>query len=229
MFLYIFILILIVYLLFFYKPPPPIFKAVKENRAIVIFFRGTKLDSYKNILTDVSILKKDIKHGSVHEGFLNAYSTIKEKVRNAVKEAREKCPNCDVIITGHSLGGALSIMCATDLYDQNLIIPSKTYVYTIGSPRIGNKKFAVWFSNTFPNTYRITKENDIVSKLPSSILGYVHVGREVFFKEDNKDPIICNFGEDENCNKGTDFKIIKGIEDHLDYLDEGIEKCPYKE
>lgn len=49
-----------------------------------------------------------------------------------------KAQKNELVITGHSLGGALSTLAAFDF--NNLGI--KTNLITFGSPRVGNEKFA---------------------------------------------------------------------------------------
>ena len=72
-------------------------------------------------------------------------------------------PNFKVVFTGHSLGGALSTMAALDYYDKyggGAI--RNAYLYTYGSPKVGNKVFADWFSSLpFGGIYRLAHVSDI--------------------------------------------------------------------
>jgi predicted lipase len=56
-------------------------------------------------------------------------------------------------------------------------------VYTYGSPRVGNKEFANYYSKEVPKTNRVINNNDIVPKSPSSLLGYKHVGYKIHVLE----------------------------------------------
>lgn len=51
--------------------------------------------------------------------------------------------NSKIILTGHSLGGALSVMAAA--YLQNLY-NNVLCLYTLGQPRVGNDKFAAFMT-----------------------------------------------------------------------------------
>jgi pimeloyl-ACP methyl ester carboxylesterase len=72
-----------------------------------------------------------------------------------------------LIITGHSLGGAVATIIAANLQDhiQNL------HLVTFGSPRPGGKRFAKRLR--VPH-YRFVHGKDVVPHLPSSILGFRH-------------------------------------------------------
>ena len=67
------------------------------------------------------------------------------------------------MVTGHSLGAALATFCAVDI--MRTIKPKTTvYLYTFGSPRVGNQKFADYVFTLFPDGKysRITHYDDIV-------------------------------------------------------------------
>lgn len=45
------------------------------------------------------------------------------------------------MLTGHSLGAALSTMCAADMVNHGV---TDFLWYNYGSPRVGNKSFSEW-------------------------------------------------------------------------------------
>ena len=53
------------------------------------------------------------------------------------------------------------------------------FVYTMGSPRIGNVKFASIVRQKIKNNYRIELDGDVVTCLPPPYLLYQHVGDQV--------------------------------------------------
>jgi hypothetical protein len=59
------------------------------------------------------------------------------KVKNAVSTLKKKYTVSSILVTGHSLGGALSVFAAMDLKKNGLGV-SSTYLYTFGQPRTGN-------------------------------------------------------------------------------------------
>ena len=51
----------------------------------------------------------------VHSGFKTQYQSIKDKVRQYVSEKCDQYQPRKLLITGHSLGGALATLCSLDL------------------------------------------------------------------------------------------------------------------
>jgi predicted lipase len=74
----------------------------------------------------------------VHEGFTDAFESVKQKFRDQVDIMRKRYPKAKLMITGHSLGGALAIMASADLIYQKIPIDQ---IYTFGQPRVGNRAF----------------------------------------------------------------------------------------
>jgi len=57
-------------------------------------------------------------HWQVHHGFYSAYhnTTVRPAVLDAVKRAKESYgANLNIMVTGHSMGGAMASFCALDL------------------------------------------------------------------------------------------------------------------
>jgi hypothetical protein len=93
----------------------------------------------------------------VHEGFLQDFEAIDLAVTSNVKTlmegrigARPEGPR--VWITGHSLGGALAILCAYQFAKQRLPVAG---VYTFGQPRVGNADFAKAYDATVAQASRL--------------------------------------------------------------------------
>ena len=76
----------------------------------------------------------------------------------------------DIMITGHSLGGALSIICAVDVYLDftGNLINSRTH-YAFASPRVGDDVFSQYYSVTVSG-FNVINSEDIIPQIPSSIL-----------------------------------------------------------
>ena len=68
----------------------------------------------------------------VHSGFYKAYTDARTELRYTLKSYLENYPGAEFHITGHSLGGALSVLAAVDLMDMVEI----SSVYTFGQPRV---------------------------------------------------------------------------------------------
>ena len=74
-----------------------------------------------------------------HYGFTQMWDTFKEEIIDYASTLHKKYPTSSMLITGHSLGAALSTLCA---YDMKFALPSiDIYLYNIGSPRVGNTAF----------------------------------------------------------------------------------------
>ncbi|KAI3870957.1 hypothetical protein MKW92_026846 [Papaver armeniacum] len=96
-----------------------------------------------------------------------------------------KDENVSVILTGHSLGASLAILCAFDLVENGLSkIPVTAIVF--GSPQIGDKAFTDKVK-TFTNLRVLHVKNtiDLIPLYPSALLGFAYTGTEF---EDSNNP-----------------------------------------
>lgn len=100
------------------------YTAISHQKALIIIaFRGTR--NFNNWVNNLLFAKAD-KHpfqsapddARVHYGFLKDYRLIKDDVYKRLIPLAQIYPDYDVLIIGHSLGGALSVICAMDLIDQ---------------------------------------------------------------------------------------------------------------
>lgn len=81
-----------------------------------------------------------------------------------------------IMLTGHSLGGALTTYTAADI----ALLPTppaaaNLQIYSIASPRVGDQTFVNAFNTKVINNFRIYNIRDYVPTLPPEDLGYVHV------------------------------------------------------
>ncbi|KAK0608448.1 hypothetical protein LWI29_030722 [Acer saccharum] len=203
--------------------------------AVVIAFRGTQEHSIQNWIEDLFWKQLDLNYpdmpdAMVHHGFYSAYhnTTIRPGILNAVKRAKEIYGDLKIIVTGHSMGGAMAAFCALDLTvnheNQNI------KVMTFGQPRIGNAVFATYYSQLVPDTIRVTNEHDIVPHLPPYYTyfpqkTYHHFAREVWLYNIGLGSLVYNVekicdesGEDPTCSRSV---TGNSISDHLVYY--GVE------
>lgn len=203
----------------------------KDLNAIVIAFRGTQEHSIQNWVEDLYWKQLDLNYpgmpdAMVHHGFYFAYhnTTIRPCVINAVKRAKQLYGDIDIMVTGHSMGGAMAAFCGLDLTVNHEA--GKVKVVTFGQPRIGNAAFVSYYSKLVPDTIRITNEHDIVAHLPPfyshfAQKTYHHFPREVWLYHVGFGSLVymvekvCDAsGEDPDCSRSV---AGNSILDHLEY------------
>lgn len=200
---------------------------------IFVSFRGTEKTSVKNWLTNLNIGKDPFPglptNVQVHQGFLGAYKDVQAQVLAAIAKANTACPDCRILLTGHSLGGSLATIAAADLITKKYAA-DRLSLYTFGSPRVGNDVFVTWFNGLLKDSFRITHADDAVIHVPFENMGFTHVGFNIHypnafkFANDAANQRFCGWLEtDKNCqSKGIGFNIFKigdAISQHLKYLD----------
>jgi hypothetical protein len=121
----------------------------------VIVFRGTQINSIKDIKSD---LKADLVPakggGRIHRGFKAAY----EKIDKLLSEDLKQAGTTPVYITGHSLGGALAMVATRYLCNDSL-----GATYTFGCPRVADDDF---FKCIKTPVYRVVNAADGVARVP---------------------------------------------------------------
>ena len=206
----------------------------KSNSSVVVAFRGTLRKDIENILTDLDFIKKrnvswlEYESIGVASGFLDAYESVQQEARSAVAKAASMCPSCDtLLVTGHSLGGALATLCAIDIASLHLV-KLDLQVYTLGSPRVGDTLFAYLYNYLVPKTYRIVNQDDLVPHLPAQDFGFLHVPTEAWIPPGDSPSqiVICSStAEDPSCSDSVN-PINYSIDDHLDYFNLQLDPSP---
>lgn len=139
----------------------------------------TKIDFIKNEVSykrtnNNQTVYKDGTPSLIHSGFYEDYISVREQIYAWLEGEGSNLRK--IIISGRSLGGALSTVCAYDLsYKGNLNIVH----YSFASPRVGNPVFANRFNQQVPYSIRVYNNSDHVCDLPFSVFGneiYEHVG-----------------------------------------------------
>lgn len=133
------------------------FIAFNDEYAVLIF-RGTEATSIKDIRTDTRArLVTSTSNGLVHEGFQEAFNSIKETINQRLKS--DVLKGKPLYVAGHSLGGALATIATRDLKPPVKIAAC----YTFGSPRVGNEN---WINRIKSPVYRLVNAADSVTMLP---------------------------------------------------------------
>jgi len=182
---------------------------------IIVGFRGTNLESILNWITDFEFWQTtpypNVTGAEVHYGWYTAYSNVQGIVVPVVTALRKSYPNLPIVTTGHSLGGALAILCAIDLIQQGI---QQVQVVDFGQTRVGNEVFAQYFDQNVP-CCRVVNQADLIPHYPTELFNYYHVATEVWFPSNVTDFVYCNGGEDPNCSDSVWF-LSPG--DHTTYL-----------
>ena len=144
----------------------------------------------------------------------------RSKIRAAVAGHLQHNPAAEIMITGHSLGGALATLCFLDLERTLGVKVSFAPLYIYGAPRVGNAAFAAYSASRGVPIFRVVHNRDPVPHLPFEAWGYVHPPREVFFDGPQESYVVCDeSGEDATCS--DQFWVMPGLAhvgDHLEYL-----------
>jgi len=119
----------------------------------------------------------------IHRGFASAYASIAPrlitKLQSLLIERRRP-----VFLTGHSLGGALAMICSFDVHTRLGLPASEILVSTFGAPRAANESFRSVYDSHIPTCWRVVVGPDVVAKLPK--VGYKHVGKKVLLTRDGE-------------------------------------------
>lgn len=152
-----------------------------ENEHAYIVFRGT--DGVEDIPTNIDVRYSDWTCGGraskVHKGFSDQYSFVRKAILRQIE--RKKKHLREITVTGHSLGGALATLAASDI--AYMFRDKRIHCHTFGSPRVGNEAFRKHFENVVASSWRVFNREDPVCLVPMSHR-FVHVGSGVCIKDD---------------------------------------------
>lgn len=121
---------------------------------IIIAFRGTngKFFDWLNNFAAFQInyqnyTDKQNRQVKVHAGFYNAFISIKEQMKDYLIQLQNEYPKAKIYLTGHSKGGAMTVLMSTYLQLLNLQNGQHTIsqIVTFGAPRLGNEAFKSWY------------------------------------------------------------------------------------
>ncbi|TKR96097.1 hypothetical protein L596_010165 [Steinernema carpocapsae] len=221
------------------------FTAISHSaKAVIISFRGTAefLQLAQEAIKTVIFPDTFIAGGKVSRYFYEAYKKVWESgLKDDYLELRNKYPDYEIWVTGHSLGGAMASLCAATLVHLGQANPEKLKLLTFGAPRIGDKAFVDVHEALVLYSYRVVHNRDIVPHVPPEFFpdswlldGYLHTKSEVWYANDmspGSDFIVCNSGESWWCSDRD--LITLSISDHLHYFqheemmpDFGEDGCP---
>ena len=138
----------------------------------VVCCRGTEPNEWNDIQADLDAVTDAAETvGRVHRGFKREVDDLWPRLEQALVSNERT-----LWFTGHSLGGAMTAICAGRCRLSH-IRSTPTGVFTFGSPRVGNKRYVNHIEMRY---FRWVNNNDIVPRTPPSWFGYRHAGTEVY-------------------------------------------------
>jgi Lipase (class 3) len=171
-----------------------------ETNKYVLAIRGTEgWEEWFDDFVSTMILVPLNDFGKVGDGFLKIYQTLRvvcpltgedqggeslEREGSFAKQVAAAIRRCtaepsNVVLTGHSLGGALATLYVADhiaVQPSGITIP---LICTFASPKVGDYDFAVKFNDLGVTSWRIVDEPDPIPMLP--LVGFYHVQTEYPF------------------------------------------------
>ena len=120
--------------------------------------------------------------GNVNYFFNNGFTLLwNAGLKDAFLTLKNKYPDYQILVTGHSLGAAEATICAGTISALKYVEPSKILLMAFGSPRVGDKAFADAFPKLVREAYRVVHRKDLIPHLPpEGLLGYIHIASEVW-------------------------------------------------
>ena len=138
--------------------------------AVVVSFRGTE-NNLGDWLGNLTVFTTSRNYGKVHGGFLIGFDVVRRQLETLLQQFPER----HILLTGHSLGGALALVAAAEWQDDFPIAG----IYTFGQPAVGKGDFAPFINKHYDKKYfRIVNDDDIVPRIPPT---FDHAGKLVHF------------------------------------------------
>ncbi|KAJ1913429.1 hypothetical protein H4219_005222 [Mycoemilia scoparia] len=164
-------------------PPAQGFVATNDARKeIIIAAKGTK--ELFQFIMDTEMLMLTIfdkvfgSAGKAHLGFGRGFVSSKAHIYEVLPKLIHDHPDYSIVVTGHSLGGAMSSLAIRELYTLYPDIRDRLKLYTYGEPRVGDLAFADDFNSMKIPAYRIVNDADIVPHYGLQAMLYVHHDQE---------------------------------------------------
>lgn len=165
-----------------------------------------------------------------YEFYLNGFRTdFLAKIKGYL--ATTQYANYNMIFTGHSLGGAMTVHAAADFVLSGLGNNRQVRIYTYGQPRVGGNKFSEAVHSKVTEWYRVVHNKDVVAHIPPCLpdldhsclkdgpLPYYpyHSPEEIYYDEPCSHFKACSLtnGEDPSCSND---ELNTSVPDHLVYF-----------
>ncbi|DAA75214.1 TPA_exp: putative Lipase [Trichophyton benhamiae CBS 112371] len=221
-------------------------------KRIIVSFRGTY--SIVNAIADLSVAPQvyvpypngkehpyaKCDNCTAHGGFMRSWENTRPEIIPDLIEAMMKYPDYQLVVTGHSLGGAVAALGSLEFKLRGW----NPHVTTFGEPRIGNQALADYFDKVFglnstaPSNAglgydlhlpyrRVTHTNDPVPLLPPPSLDYRMHSGEIFITKVDVPPAItdlrvCYGPTDPTCISEEEQEYVRKLQDALPWMPSGM-------
>jgi triacylglycerol lipase len=138
-----------------------------QGTTLYVVIRGTQKPL--EWLDDASILPQTFRPnwGNSTLGFLAIYNQLSPQILQVVQQQKALNTYSEIVVTGHSLGAALAVLAAADIFINT---QDKPLTYTFCGPRTGDATFVTAFAASSIECWRIFNTEDIVPDLPLATL-----------------------------------------------------------
>ena len=225
----------------------------RTDACMVLAFRGSQeiRDWYTNFNTQLRnfTIRRAGKttlssyKGNVHTGFFLGWASIERAVlaqieRWQTEALKSQQPLPPLVVTGHSLGGALATMAAASLHENGIDVAG---LYTFGQPRVGDLRFTRQLNrNLEGKVFRFVNNNDVVPHIPppfslrNPLRLYGHLGSVKYFN--SKGLLVANYKAINRAldsllglgkslfESGFDLIADHGMPYYISYLDKAMEE-----
>ncbi|WVQ81503.1 hypothetical protein IAT38_003627 [Cryptococcus sp. DSM 104549] len=174
----------------------PSYFIATTNGETVVAIAGTNVANGFSIAVDVdfplvSVNTSRFPGGSglkAHQGFNGAFERMADPILAAVKAAGSS----KVLVTGHSLGGALTLLTSTFLQKalgSGVTVTAKAFA----APRVGNQAWANYVDATLgSNQQHLVNFNDDVPHVPPREWGFRQSSNEIWIHADGTTYTACS-------------------------------------
>ncbi|KAF0529903.1 alpha/beta-hydrolase [Gigaspora margarita] len=197
-----------------------------KDREIVVTFRGTA--DLGNILKDIEFIQWPYAYAStsiplpsilpgdyVHYGFYTMFLDFQTPIRNNISTLIKQYPNYQIVVTGHSFGGALALFTALDI--KQFFVGINPFLYTYGEPRVGNSNFASFVNNALSFIRRVINQAELVPHIPYTLgwIEYVHHKGEIWIANSAANAAVECLGVENNLCSSSVNEIDWNFDDHF--------------
>ena len=158
---------------------------VSSDEYHLLVFRGTKLP--QDWMTDLActpvrfdwVFNGGPAIGEIHAGFGHC---LADRLSAIISALSSRDLNKPLLITGHSLGGALAALAGACFNVLGSPVPTVSAIYTFGQPRIGLHDFCNTYSRILADKLvRFVNKQDLVPRVPFRNWDYSDEGTMIHF------------------------------------------------